>query len=306
MLFLILMAAVTAMHAVAWLRWTYILSSLMWACAVGMQFGSTSTALGAAIFISILLLASYGAGWGVRRVLARSCEDRAERLQAEKAREETLRAERSRVARELHDNIGRDLTILAMRADAMSLNPSAAATPEKVKLLGATARSALDDLREMVLVLKRDGALLGEGEGSLFPDEADNLVQEVESHGALVNKVIGGEWADVPRWVRAQLFAIVGEALLNAHKHGQSRSGRVAIKLGAQAHGGQWDIQVENEMAEPFPLAESAYGSSGVGLESMQARSRSVGADFSAGGDASGRWVLWLGSRSASETCARS
>ncbi|WP_258933997.1 histidine kinase [Nesterenkonia pannonica] len=152
------MSAVVAMYAPVRPRRLYVVTSVLWTGAVGAQFGDWETAAYAAAFLSLLVLIAYAIGRGIRRVADRAREERTQRLHAEQARAHALQQERRRFAQELHDNIGRDLTILAMRADAMSLHPHAAA-PEAVQVLGDTARSALDDLREMVILLKGQGVL---------------------------------------------------------------------------------------------------------------------------------------------------
>ncbi|WP_258933998.1 hypothetical protein [Nesterenkonia pannonica] len=74
-----------------------------------------------------------------------------------------------------------------------------------------------------------------------------------------------GDWSRVAQWVRTQLFAIVGEGLLNAQKHGAAPDGGIAgIRLDAEAAADAWSVTIENDAApvpdgpESFPTAPRA------------------------------------------------
>ncbi len=97
-------------------------------------------------------------GWGLfvraRRELVRSL-----RAQADRAGDEARAAERRRIAREMHDVLAHRLSLLSVHAGALEFNPDAPAeeVAEAAGVIRESARSALDELRGVIGVLREDG-----------------------------------------------------------------------------------------------------------------------------------------------------
>ena len=104
-------------------------------------------------------------GWGlfvrVRREHVLSLRERAAQLEAEQRLrvEQAREAERRRIAREMHDVLAHRVSLLSLHAGALEFRPDA--PPEEVAeaagVIRATAHAALEELREVIGVL-RDGA----------------------------------------------------------------------------------------------------------------------------------------------------
>src|SRR5581483_3119293 len=111
------------------------------------------------------LLVAVALGWGLfvraRRDLIGSLRERAERLEAERGRnvEQAREAERRRIAREMHDVLAHRLSLLSLQAGALELRPNA--TEQEIAhaaAIRASAASALEELRDVIAVLREDGS----------------------------------------------------------------------------------------------------------------------------------------------------
>lgn len=116
----------------------------------------------------VLMTAAYAAllGWGTwaqaRHALLAALRDRARRAEQEQERRvvEARTAERTRIAREMHDVLAHRLSLLAAAAGAMEYRPDA--PPERLSaaagVIRASAHHALDELREVITLLRNDDA----------------------------------------------------------------------------------------------------------------------------------------------------
>ena len=109
---------------------------------------------------AVLVCVAYAAivGWGMlmraNQSLISSLRDRAERAEADQARRvaEARAAERTRIAREMHDVLAHRLSLLATYAGALAYRPDA--PPEQLsraaEVIRSGAHQALDELREVI------------------------------------------------------------------------------------------------------------------------------------------------------------
>ncbi len=189
-------------------------------------------------------------------------------------RELAVRAERERVAREMHDGLAQVLGYVNTKAAAVTELLAAGRTTEAVEQLeqlSAAARSTYVDVREAILGLSMpisaEAGLTGaiEEYGRRFA-EASKLAVDVESSPAARAAQLAPE-AD------AQAFRIVQEALTNIRKH--ALAGRVRIVLAAA--GGSLVVTVDDDGRG---LGQDVGGASDwphYGLATMSARAAAVG-----------------------------
>ncbi|MEU3687843.1 sensor histidine kinase [Streptomyces narbonensis] len=150
--------------------------------------------------------------------------DRARRLEVERDQEVRLAAaaERTRIAREMHDIIGHNLSVITGLADGGRY--AAAKSPERaaqaLDAIGTTSRQALDDLRRLLGVLRDD-----EQEAVRDPQptlaDLDTLLTGVRKAGLAVELEVRDEPAAQPLAPGAQLtvYRVIQEALTNTLKH---------------------------------------------------------------------------------------
>ncbi|WP_218125513.1 sensor histidine kinase [Glycomyces harbinensis] len=181
----------------------------------------------------------------IRRLYTAALEERARRLEVERDQRERLiaAAERSRIAREMHDILGHNLSVMVTLADGAATlaenrnEPSA----ETLRLLGETGREAMDELRRVLGVLRaegRDPRSLGPQPGV---GDLETLLERVRAAGLIVTCRTSGHLDQLGSGVQLTVFRIVQEALTNTLKHAGAPA-VAAVTLSADA--GQVHIRV--------------------------------------------------------------
>ena len=175
--------------------------------------------------------------WLVGRLLrntmltARELAERAEL--AEHAREDEERravmAERNRVARELHDVLAHNLSVVVVQAGAarriVERDPERAA--EVAALIELTGREALAELRHLFGPVRRSDALTPSEQPGL--DDLERLAARVGHAGLEVDLRIEGEPVPLPAGVDLTAYRVVQEALTNALKHAGAEAATVSL-----------------------------------------------------------------------------
>ena len=174
-------------------------------------------------------------------------------------------AERTRIAREIHDGVGHLLTRLLLQVKALQIvhreEPDVVAD---LTTLDGGLDEALDSMRRSVHALSDDGEEL-----------ATSLNLLGSRCGIDSVSVDCSTEAEPPAAVARCVVAVVREALTNAARHGGARSARVAV-TGYPAF---WQVTVDNDgivPAEGEPAA-AGRGGSGLGLRSMTERVEALG-----------------------------
>lgn len=207
-----------------------------------------------------------------------------ERLRAAEA-ERAVARERTRIARELHDDVAHHLTALVVRAQAV--DRVAATRPElAVESAGwfaETARSALGSVRRTVAVL-RDG----EGPAELAPGptirDLVGVVARVEEAGVAVRLDVD-ELPPLRPEVEHATVRVVQEALTNVLRHAGARTASVSVRATTEGIA----VTVEDDGTGPGPEQPRALG--GFGLPGMRERAASCGGRFDL--DRSGQLGGW-------------
>jgi signal transduction histidine kinase len=268
------------------------------------------------VWTASLLLLSYhvalvavGMYLRTRRDLIASLRDqvaqaeRAQSLMAEQAR----RAERDRIAAEMHDVLAHRVSLLALHAGALEIRPDQepAQVQATAALIRVTARQALTELRDVIGVLRDREAEAGVPHAPQ-PTLADiaSLVAEFQAAGLNVTLDMRvAEPESAPGSLGRDTYRIVREGLTNVTKHA---SGTVTtVEVSGQA-GECLHVVVRNRL--PLGYAGRAlHGSgglpgSGLGLTALAERVATTGGTLSHGPDQDGDFVLaatlnWSGAR---------
>src|SRR6516165_5607564 len=236
--------------------------------------------------------------WGMfRRSRRQAQRERARRAEAEEMlRIEQIRyAERTRIAREMHDVLAHRISLLSLHAGALEFRPDA--SPEEVAraaaVIRASAHQALEDLRAVIGVL-RDRT---DGQGPQPPQQTlaalPGLLEESRAAGMRVHAEVRlPDLATVPDPIGRHALRIVQEALTNARKH--ATSAPVELRLeGAPGHGLEIDVR------NPVPAlatGESKIPGTGAGLLGLTERAALSGGRLEHGFDEHGDFRLhaWL------------
>lgn len=222
-------------HGPRWAHRTAIGSALLgaWVLGLALVVDSTMSGLAAAAFTAVLTGTAALAAWAFglvrrsRREMIGALRDRAERLEVERDQQGRIAtaAERSRIAREMHDIVAHSLSVIIAQSDggryAAETDPGAAV--RSLTTIGETGRAALADMRRLLGVLRSDDAPTAVGVGSPGPQPAvedlDALVDQVRASGLRVSVVKMGSPRILPPGAGLSAYRICQEALTNVLKH---------------------------------------------------------------------------------------
>ncbi|MCX4678685.1 histidine kinase [Streptomyces sp. NBC_01433] len=245
----------------------------------------------------LLLPALAGTLLGRRRPLVSLLRERNAYL--EQARALTAAAarleERTRIAGEMHDLLGHRLSLISVHAGALELGAArqAPALVGQAELLRTTAGSAMEELREILGVLRREDMTdptNGTGEARGTREDITALVRESRQTGSTVEL----DWSvpdtsEVGPRTRQAIHRVVREGLTNVLKHASGAPTRVVV--------GSTDRGVEVSVTNEAPRASGhSPGGSHSGLAGCQERISLLGGTFRAGTLTNGgfRVAAWL------------
>ncbi|MBM6401332.1 sensor histidine kinase [Phycicoccus sonneratiae] len=245
-------------------------------------------ALVAALVVAVVV--AMGSSIGADRARVQSLRDRAETSEREQqARVAAARsAERTRIAREMHDVLAHRISLVAMHAGALSFRDDLPREQQAqvARTIEENAHLALRDLRDVLGVLRAelpDGSLDPERPQPGLADLPD-LVAQTRAAGTRVTLEDRCP-PDVPPTVGRTVYRVAQEALTNARKHAAGCPVTVSVE------GTDGDAVVV-EVANPVPVsARSAVPGSGLGLLGLEERVDLLGGRLTHGTER-GRFVL--------------
>ncbi|TMR94925.1 sensor histidine kinase [Nonomuraea basaltis] len=210
---------------------------------------------------------------GLRRWKGRADEGRAKMSALERDQIEALvRAaehERARIARELHDVVTHNVSVMIVQAGAarkvMDTAPERA--QEALLAIEAGGRAAMTELRHVMGLLTIDSAgAYSAGAADLAPqpglDRLDALVDRLSDTGVPVTLTRSGHPRPVPAGVELAAYRVVQEALTNTVKHAAGATATVHVEYGA----GHLRVQVTDTGGTPGAPAATGGGHGLIGL----------------------------------------
>lgn len=262
---------------------TYTAAVLLSTARMAMDF---STEAGSERIAAYPLLAALSAAVGLTLRLAFTREQRlgielAKRAEAE---ENARRAERQRIADDLHDVIAHDLTVIAMHARVLERAAGRDDADESLTAIGDAARKALSDLRRVVQQ-NEVVELQGLAGGSDLVGAFDAAQRELRVLDVPVD--ISGDPDDgrLPRLVSSTLARILRESVTNILKHGGT--GPVRIQLMVDDSTAR--MEVRNALSTAARPREADSG--GYGTVRMAERATRMGGTYVAE-RRGGEWVV--------------
>ncbi|MFE5212665.1 sensor histidine kinase [Streptomyces sp. NPDC056600] len=210
------------------------------------------------------LVAAFAAGEAVRQAERRADE-------AERTREETARRradeERLRIARELHDSLTHQISIVKLQAEVAVhvARRRGEEVPPALSAIQEAAREASRDLRATLEALRDDGTAPPRG-----LEHLSDLVERARSAGVGATLRVEGERRDVPAAVARTAYRIVQEALTNTARHAVgATTADVSVRHGAD----RLTVRIDDD----GKAAPPAVPSSGLGLLGMRERVTALG-----------------------------
>ncbi len=232
-----------------------------------------------------------------RRELLISLQEKAARLERERDQQAALgaAAERARIAREMHDIVSHNLTVMIALADGAryALDASPDRASGAIERVSATGRQALMEMRRLLGVL-RDEPARDPLEPQPTLERLDDLIARVDAAGIPVTIDLEGDPQRLPPGVQLAVFRVAQEALTNTLKHA-ARPATACVQL--RCVGGQVELDVTNSGGPPSAggapnVAPSA--SEGRGLLGMRERANVYDGELDVGPTEDGGWRVHL------------
>jgi len=220
------------------------------------------------------------------RVRAEELEGLAVELAADRdaLAEAAVEAERMRIARELHDVVAHNVSVMTIQATAASriLANDPEAALDALASIERTGRETVDEMRILLGVLRERGA-----DEPFAPQpglaELDALAERVRSAGLPVEVVVEGRPRTLAAGLDLAAYRIVQEALTNVLKHAREAQAGVTVRY--------TDTALELEVVDNGS-GNGAGGGTGNGLVGMQERVAMYGGQLEMGRRHEGGWVL--------------
>ncbi len=242
-------------------------------------------------FIStgVLLITAFVLGDNLRRRRQQnaSLAERAERAEREQGllAEQRVAAERTRIARDLHDVVAHSVSLMVIQAAAARRSladaPELAATA--LETIESTGRQTMTELRSILGVLRTDAEPLGAPPAP--PPSLTNLDLLAGFDDLPVELTIDGDVAALPDSASVTGFRLIQEALTNVRRHA-GRVGQVAVRLHVTAD------NVAITVTDDGRGAGSLAAPDGFGIVGMRERVAAVGGTVTAGPRPGGGWQV--------------
>ena len=229
------------------------------------------------------LLALY---FGARYAMMQALTERAERAERERylLAEQARADERVRLAGEMHDVVTHRVSLMVLQAGALGITATDEATRRAAEELRAAGCQALEELRDLV------GILRTAPDGDQMPaiSGLPTLIAESTAVGTPAELVQDGDPALASPVVARTAYRIVREALTNVRKH--APGAQVLVKVSYDES--QVRLSVRNAPVAGRPGSGLAATGSGLGIASLRQRIELVHGTLRAGPDPDGGFRL--------------
>lgn len=271
--------------------------------AVSRRAGETAAAFAAAVYIAVAVArrelewvavaAGMAAAWS-GGVLIGDLGDRVRDLRVSRSAtaDEAVRAERRRLARELHDLVAHALTgtMLRLTEVRLLLGNDHDASVRALDEAEGLARASLSDLRGTVRLLTEEGDPSLEPPIELESDLAQ-LIDGYRRSGVAVSAVTDGEPVALSVASAWGVYRIVQESLTNAARYAPGAESDISMSWGLDGV----KVTISNGRASSATSADSSPDSEGRGILGMSERAMLLGGWLEAGPTSAG-WMVaaWI------------
>jgi signal transduction histidine kinase len=257
--------------------WTSILVGFVCSCwLVPLVYGGTVASLEQA-----LLIAGWLAVLVVGAEIWRMHEENADKALAARKLDDRRRAseERLRIARDLHDVIGHNISLINVQAavglDLMDLQPDQARA--SLAAIKTVSKEALDELRSMLVALRQVGDDVPRAPAPGL-ERLPELIDLSRAAGLSVTTEVTGAPRPVPTAIGVAAYRIVQESLTNVARHASPATAIVRLSY----EPGRLIVQVQDNGKSTAGNGKAPPGS-GSGIAGMRERAVTVGGQFEAG-----------------------
>jgi signal transduction histidine kinase len=239
--------------------------------------------------VAILCALPWTAGWLVRRHREQAAQLAELARQLEQERDANARlavlAERTHMARELHDTVAHGVSVMVVQAAAaeQTSHQDTTVAREAINAVTRTGRDTLANLQQLLGLFELDDQPAPHGSPPTLA-EIDELIAQMRDAGLPITLRVEG----TPRAIRPEVagcaFRIVREALTNVLKHAGTPPTAVVVRY----RPGTLDLSIDNE----GPGVTEAPNRAGHGLVGMRERTALVGGELQTGPRAAGGYSV--------------
>jgi signal transduction histidine kinase len=205
--------------------------------------------------------------------------ERAERLERERGlrAQQAVAEERVRIARELHDVVAHNVSLMVVQAQALAATGSGEEQRDALNQVADLGRDALSEMHRMLGVLRIQDAGAPERAPQPGVRDLDTLVARTRQTGLQTSLVYQGAPLELPAAVDLSAYRIVQEALTNVIRHADAKHARVTLAYGSEA----LEVTVVDDGVGNGQPGDPAAG--GHGLIGMRERVALFGGDLQTG-----------------------
>jgi signal transduction histidine kinase len=212
-----------------------------------------------------------------RRAYLEELTDRAVRAERERETEAQRRLveERLRIARDLHDVVAHQITVINLYSGVASatLRKDPDEAERALSTVRQAGRTVLGEIGDLMTMLRSNGVKDSNGvqggngvkastaaeDPPISPQNLGDIATVLDEFGAEGPRRLDADIGEVPEAVGVVAYRVIQEGLVNAQKHGDGTPARVSV---ARVPGDRLSIRIENAIGEPG--AGNGYGLVGV------------------------------------------
>jgi signal transduction histidine kinase len=221
------------------------------------------------VFVALPLLAGRYLAQHERLVSALNQNNRQLRTEREVLAEQERLRERLRIAQDMHDSLGRWLSLVSIQAAALEVSVLPLRQRQAVAQLAGAARGAMDELYELVGLLRKEDVRDRHQPGA---EAISKLVAEFQAAGVPVTLQRHGRPEQLPAAADHAAYRMAEEGLTNAAKHAPGRP----VTVNVQWEPGALLLTIVNEIPDR-EAAQSSVPGAGQGLPGLAQRIRLAG-----------------------------
>jgi signal transduction histidine kinase len=213
--------------------------------------------------------------------------ERAERLERERkllAREAVV-DERVRIARELHDVVAHNVSLMVVQSQALGATGADEQQQAALRRVADLGREALSEMHRMLGVLRVEGGSLDEREPQPGVRDLETLIARTRAAGLKTDLTVTGAPRELSPGVELSVYRIVQEALTNVVRHAHAEHAAVTLTYGPSA----LDVRILDDGAGIAANAPTNGSTPGHGLLGMRERVALFGGSLTTGPGPDGR-----------------
>lgn len=253
-------------------------------------------ALSSSAFVSgylAMLVLALVIGLSLRYLLVTRTQARRQVEEFDRRALDLIQVQRDELARELHDIVAHDLTVIAMQSSAGAMQAPDGPERETFEVIGDSARAALGDLRRLLRLMREPPTSEEVSSSAASIDlgsELADLAASLEDLDHPVTTSVTGDLARVPYGVRTTLSRLLREGTTNILKHSPAAA---AVRFEIEVDQREVRAEVVNELGKaPHRPPAGRFAVSQFGVIGLRERVQLLGGELAAGPTGEGGWRL--------------